>query len=131
MPGEHRKSRKTQLALALVQGVSVAAWARANGVPKSTVYRWAREPDVLTTVKSCRRRASDRAVGTMARRATWAAEAITWLANSADSESVKLRALRAILADLMAVSKYTELEDRIARIEEQLPERAGSSDRTG
>ena len=120
MSGESRKSRKTRLALALAQGVSVTAWARANGVTKPTAYRWANEADALATVESCRRRASYRAVGTMLRRANWAVEAITWLATSADFESVKLRALRAILAELMAISQDTELEDRIARIEEQL-----------
>ena len=32
MDGEHRKSMKTQFALALAQGVSGAKWAKANGV---------------------------------------------------------------------------------------------------
>jgi hypothetical protein len=47
---------------------------------------------------------------------------IAELAESAESESVRLRALRAILGDMMAVSKYTGLEDRVAGLEERVRE---------
>jgi hypothetical protein len=40
MNGEELKTTKTQLALALAQGASVTAWARARDVPKMTDYRW-------------------------------------------------------------------------------------------
>ena len=42
----------------------------------------------------------------------------------AESESVQLRACRAILADNMAVSKFSDLQYRMAEIEEQLDKRA-------
>ena len=71
-------------------------------------------------IERIRRRAIDRAVGLMSRRARWAAEHIVKLGESAASESVKLAALRAVLSDMMAVSKFGGLEDRISTdIEEQ------------
>ena len=123
MPGERPRSPKTDLALAIANGTSVTAWARANEVPKRTAFRWAREPKVRAAVESSRLRAVDRAVGRMARRVTWATDEIAKLAKGAVSESVKLTALRAILSDMMAVAEFAGLEQRMAKIEEQLDER--------
>jgi hypothetical protein len=94
-------------------------------VPKRTAYRWASEPEVLATAESCRRRALDRAVGVMARRATWAAGQIAKLGKDAESESVKLAALRAIFSDMIAATKFGVLEDRLSELEEQFVDRTG------
>ena len=48
------------------------------------------------------------------------------LAQGAESESVQLRAWRAVLADNMAVSKFSDLEYRMTEIEEQLEKRGGA-----
>ena len=61
-------SNKLQLAVALAQGSSISAWARANDVAKETARRWAREPEVRAEIEAFRRRAIDRAVGVFARR---------------------------------------------------------------
>ena len=109
--------RKTQLALAIAQGKSVTSWARDNQVPTSTAYRWATDPKVRHLVETCHRRARDRAIGRMARRVTWATDQIATLATGARSESVKLRALRSIFSDVVAVSKLPDLKSRTAVIE--------------
>ena len=54
---------------------------------------------------------------------TKAVDGITHLAQEADSESVQLRAWRAILAELMSVAKFSDLEYRMTEIEEQLEKR--------
>jgi hypothetical protein len=120
MSGEARKSGKTQLALALAQGVSIAAWAHANAVPAPTAFRWARDPAVRKAVESYRRRTIDQAVGLMAKNSTKAARIIVAAAVHAESESVRLRAARAIFSDMMTVSKYVGLEERMTEIEEQV-----------
>ena len=125
MSGERPSSPKTELAIA--NGTSVAGWARGNSVPERTAYRWSRELKVRAAVESCRRRAVDRAVGRMAKRITWATDGIAKLAKSADSESVKLAALRAILSDMMAVSKFAGLEHRVTKLEEQLNDQTGNT----
>ncbi len=55
----------------------------------------------------------------MSHRVAWATRLIATLAESAKSESVRLAALRSILADMMAVSDFAGLEERIAKLEEQ------------
>ena len=67
----------------------------------------------------------------MAKRANWAALETYRLAKEARSETVKLRAIRAILADMMAVSKFSGLECRMADIEEQLRARVDDANQSG
>jgi hypothetical protein len=131
MTGEVREVTKSQLAVALARGVSVSAWAKAHNVPRSTVYRWASEPEVRKEIAACRHRMVDRAVGQMAKRACRAVAGIGALADGAESESVRLRALRAILSDMMAFSRFGVLEERMTEIEEQLNERAGDTGHAG
>ena len=63
-------------------------------------------------VEAYRRSVLDRAVGLMARRATWATNGIAKLARGAKSESVRLAVLRSILSDMMSVSDFAVLEQR-------------------
>ena len=128
MNEEIPQSKKSRLALAIAQGQSISAWARANSVPQRTAFRWAGDPKVRRAVESWRRRSLDRAIGRMAGRATWAADGIARLAESAESESVQLRARRALLSDQMAVAKYADLERRMTEIEDQLHEQTGQPD---
>jgi hypothetical protein len=128
LPKELPKGKKPDLVLAIAQGVAVAKWAKANEVAPRTAYRWAKEPKVRAAVESVRRRALDRAVGRMATRATWSADKISELAAHATSESVRLSALRAILFDMMNVTKYTTLESRMAAVEGHLRDRPESPD---
>ena len=124
------KGGKTQLALALAQGVSAAQWARANQVPKNTADRWARDPKVRKAVESHRRRTIDEAIGRMTEHSKWAVDGIAAIARGAESESVRLRALRGIFSDLMAVSKHSGLEARMAEIEEKVEEQRGAKGKT-
>ena len=103
MTGDELKSAKTELALALARGVSVTAWARARSMARSTVYRWARDPEVRSEIEAHRRQAVDRAIGVLAGRSNWAAGRICKLAGGAESESVQLGALKSVLSDMITV----------------------------
>ena len=127
MTKQLRQKMKTQLALAIAQGRSVALWARDNQVPRRTAYRWASQPDLRATVESCRRRARDRALGRMAMQARRASDQTAKVAAAAESESVKLRALRSILADVISVSKFSDLRRRMAAIEQEIHERTDNA----
>jgi hypothetical protein len=129
MSEELPPSKKSQLALAIAQGTSVKAWARANEVSIRTAYRWAKEPKVRAAAESCRRRALDRAVGVMSRHATWAARQIAKLGKDAVNESVKLAALRALFSDNMSISRFGGLEDRMTLLEEKFGDRPGNTTR--
>ncbi len=125
MTRELRQETKIQLALALAiaQGRSVALWARDNQVPRSTAYRWASQPAVRAAAESRRRRARNRALGRMASRAYRASYEVATLAECAESESVRLRALRSIFSGAIATSKFAVLKRRMSGIKEELHER--------
>ena len=109
--------------------MKVSKWASENQVPHRTAYRWANDPKVRAKVDRCRRRALDRAIGQMASNVNSAAEGINSLATNAVSESVKLAALRTIFSNMMAVSEFADLQDRMTQLEEQLDERGALATR--
>jgi hypothetical protein len=123
MDKEVRRFKKFNLALAIAEGESIIAWAQENGVPERTAFRWAQDPRVRREVEACRRRVINQAVGRLTGMTTKAANRISTLAQEADSESVQLRASRAILADMIAVSKFSVLEYRMTEIEEEIEKR--------
>ncbi len=88
-------------------------------MPERTAQRWANEPETRSEVESIRRGSLDQAVGQMSNRVAWATELIAKLAETAKSESVRLAALRSFLTDMMAVSDFAGLEQRIAKLEEE------------
>ena len=89
-----------------------------------------RDPKVRKAVESHRRRTIDQAIGRMTKQSTWAVDGIVAIAREADSDSVRLRAFRSIFSDLMAVSKHSGLEARIAELEEKVEEQRGAEDKT-
>src|SRR5436190_1008680 len=97
MNGEELKTANTELAIALAQGVSVTAWARARSMARSTVYRWASDPEVRSEIEAHRRQAVDRAIGIMINLYAWAADGIVNLAKTSDWDSVRLKAYQSIM----------------------------------
>jgi hypothetical protein len=122
-PRKSSNGTKTQLALAVAQGVRIAAWARTNGVPRRTAFRWAKEPDVRKAVEAYRRRTIDLAVGRMTKGSSEAAELILKIAHEADTYAVRLRAARAVLSDMIKVAKFSGIEERMTAIEDKLDKR--------
>jgi predicted metalloendopeptidase len=116
--------RKENLALAIAAGRTVADWARDNDVPDRTARTWSHSKEVRDRVDAVRRAVIDRTIGRLSEHATEAADQIAKLARDAASEAVRLQAARAVLAELMAVSNYSALEDRIARLERARQEEA-------
>jgi hypothetical protein len=133
MSEEPAKGTKTQLALAIAQGVPVAAWARSSGVSRRTAFYWAKHPEVRKMVLSCRRRVLDRAVGRMTKQSNEAVDTIVRISKEGDTDSVRLRAARAVLSDMIAVSSYSGLEERVTELEERIerPDGAASDVRGG
>jgi hypothetical protein len=127
MSEEPRERNKVDLAAALARGCSISAWASKNNVCKMTASRWAREPEVRALVEAFRRQAIDQAVDVLAGQAGWAANRMCKIAKSAESESVQLSTVRGILSDMMAVSRYSGLEARMAGLEAQARQRAGGA----
>ena len=131
MQEDVRNDLKSELALMIARGKTITEWASQNQVPLRTAYRWSRDPQVRGEVQEWRRYVLDLAIGRMARLSLKATDAIAKLGAGAESESVQLRAWRAILADQMAVAKFSDLEYRMTEIEEQIRERTGNAGQAG
>jgi hypothetical protein len=127
MSEEQRQNRKAQLARAMAKGQSVAEWSRQSGVAERTAYRWAKDAKFKAAVNAHRRRAIDRSVGRLTDKLASAADAIVNLSETARSESVRLSASKAMFASVVAMSKFTGLEERITELEEQFHARTGSA----
>ena len=129
MQEDVRNDLKSQLALRIARGKPINAWASQNEVPLPTAYRWSREPQVRGEVQEWRRFVLNLTIGRLAGLSLKATDGIAKLGRGA--ESVHLRAWRAILADQMAVCKFSDLEYRMAEIEEQLGDQTGHKDHAG
>jgi hypothetical protein len=127
MSEEQRRNRKAQLARAIAAGQSVAKWSQQNGVPKRTAYRWAKEAKVKAAVNSHRRRAIDRSLGRLADKLADAADSMIRLSEKAQSESVQLSAIKGMFDNVVAMAKFSALEERINELEGQFHARTGSA----
>src|SRR5437868_10080047 len=125
MQEDVRNDLKSQLALLIARGQTINTWASQNEVPLRTAYRWSREPQVRGEVQEWRRFVLNLTIGRLARLSLKATDGIAKLGAGAESESVQLRAWRAVLADQMAVAKFSDLEDRMTEIEVKLGKRTG------
>ena len=126
MTEQPRKNTKTHLAIAIAQGVQVAAWAHANEVCRRKAFRWAKDPLVRKMVEAYRRRTIDQAIGLMTKQTTRAAEIIIAIAEEAASDSVRLRAARALFSDTMTVSKFSDMEVRMTELETRLDQKTAA-----
>jgi hypothetical protein len=111
--------KKEKLALALAQGQSVAAWAVQNGVSERQVYRWAKEREVKDDIIAHRRYLVEQSVGLLAEKIAWAASGIINLGEHAQSESVKLSALKAVMTTMITGSQYAGMDQRMTELEER------------
>ena len=120
-------SKQDQLAIAIAQGKSIAAWARENQVPTSTAYGWASDPD------SAARSMTGAAAPSIGPLAGWPAIPCGRSKGSPISEKrpnpsrFSSGRSRAILFDQMAIAKQANLEYRMAKIEEKLRARTGNA----
>jgi hypothetical protein len=123
MSEELMLSKKDDLAVAIAQGVAVETWALRNQVPRSTAFHWARTQELRGLVHQLRRAALDQVVGQMVKNTTWAARSILEFAERAQSESVRLSAIKFILSKQMAAANYAILEQRVAEVEQKVDAR--------
>lgn len=120
MPGPKPPGLVAAAALAVAEGQSIPAWAKAHNLSPRTVQKWARKPAFAARVEAIRNRLIDEAVGIMAAGATTAAVQLRILAAEGESEQVRLGAARALLADLMAVQGHADLRREIRDIRARL-----------
>jgi hypothetical protein len=104
------------LATKVAEGHSVAAAARAIGVPERTARLWASKPEFKTAVADIRRSVVSQTVGILSRASVKATGRLVKLTESAD-EDIALKASNSLLDKLMAIRSHLELEARIEALE--------------
>ena len=88
---------------------------------------WSQAPEVVEQVEAMRRQVVHQTVGQLCGKATAAVAEIARLMTDGNSESVRLQAARAVLADLMAISSFAALNGRMAELERVVREGARPS----
>lgn len=105
--------------LALAGGKSYTEAAQIAGVTVKTIMRRMSDDRYRRQVAAVRADMIDRAAGQLAEHAAAAVETLTGLLNG-ESEQVRLGAARAILDSSVRYRELTELNERLARLEELL-----------
>lgn len=111
-----RRKGETEVLAALARGHSAAGAARSAGISDRTVRRWLDDPAFAGRVEELRRTMLDAAVGQLADAAADAVSTLR-LMLAADSEAVRVRAARAILAAVVVLRESLDLEERLAVLE--------------
>lgn len=120
MPGPKPPGLVSMVALAIAQGQSTAAIAKKHGLSTRAIQQWMKRPAFAAKVESLRSQMLDEAVGIMAAGATTAAAQLQRLASKGKSESIRLAASRALLADLMAAEDHAKLARELREIKARL-----------
>jgi hypothetical protein len=120
MPGKKRGPKlREDMALAIARGASISQWARDNEIPDRTAREWAKKREFKELVAEHRRRLADRVIGQLSRIATKAVRAIERLMDNSPNDTVRLNAARSILTELVNITGFSELEQRITELERQ------------
>jgi hypothetical protein len=105
-----------RVALGVARGFSLAAAARAAGVPDRTARDWAATPEFKQTVKRLRESIVAQAVGHLSRLAVKAARRLGRLTDHPDPD-VALKASVALLDKAGAALDRHDLAERLAALE--------------
>lgn len=130
MAGRGRSNADELLVAALASGKAVKDAAGEAGVSERTAFRRLEQADFCRRVAELRGRMVESAAGRLAAAAGAACETLTKLL-SASSESVQLAAAKTILDQAVRLREVTDLERRLAALEEACSRRDASSPSKG
>jgi hypothetical protein len=127
MPRRGKKDCDDKLLLALAAGMTVPGAAAQAGCSERTVRRRLADPDFQARVRRVRADMLDRAAGALSAASVKAAAALAKLLDS-DKEPVVLGAARVLLDSVLKVREQTELERRLAALEQAEQARKGEGE---
>ena len=111
------KPKQEAAALALAAGRTQDEAARDSGVGKPTIETWlATQPAFEQRIQELRIEATARAVGKLTVAMVSAVDTLDHLSRKSRSETVRLRAARAILEDGSRLRETIESQEKIARV---------------
>jgi AcrR family transcriptional regulator len=115
-----RRSADERLLALLACGATVEAAARQAGVSESTVYRRLADRDFRRRLQAVRADFVQRTAGTLTAAATEAVRTLLELLKPASPAAVRLGSARSVLELGMKVREVSDLEERMAALEERL-----------
>jgi len=120
VPRGSRKNADAKLVALLASGSTVETAAKRAGISPSTVFRRLRSPDFKARIDEARADLVERTLGRLTRLSTKAAETLGELLGQADRDAVRRQAARDVLVLLLRLRDHTDIEERLAAIEEKL-----------
>ena len=120
MAGGSRKTADFRLVAALASGATYEDAAEAADVSERTVYRRMSDPEFRSHLYAARARYLNIALGTLADASTELVTMLLEMARGAESENVRLGAIRTALEASHRLREATEIGDRIAALEDRL-----------
>lgn len=115
MPADIPNPRDS-LALWLAEGKTLASWAADHDIPDRTARDWAKKPEFKAKVSQIRDEFVDSVVGEMKSDLKKARAKISSLIENADTDSVKLAAARAMIADMIALANHADQAKQLAEL---------------
>jgi hypothetical protein len=115
-----KRNADEQLMLALACGASDEQAALKSGLSVRTVYRRKAEPDFQRRLQALRSDMMQRAGGILAASTIESAKTFVLLQNGAVPYPTRLGAARSVMEYSMKMREFTELEKRMAALEEQV-----------
>ena len=120
MARSERRKRDDDLLRALACGATVESAARKAGISERSAYRRIADPAFKLRVKQERAAIIERACGMLTAATPESIKTLLSLQGEAAPAAVRMGAARALLTINLKFREYTELEERVAALEDQL-----------
>jgi hypothetical protein len=115
-----RKKSDAELVLALACGASPDGAAQKTGLSLRTVYRRLAEPAFRARIRDARSDMAQRTAGMLTAASVGALKTLTFLQESATSQSVRLAAARTVLELGCKFREAVDLNERLTALESRL-----------
>ena len=113
--------KQQQAVIAMLTCPSLTQAAKRAKVSRSVLHGWMREPMFKTALQAAQGEALDRAVRRLVKLADKAIDTLeSLLDDPASTGTIRLRAAQTCLSSLLSLRQSYEVEERLARLEEQL-----------
>jgi hypothetical protein len=127
MAREQRKKADQPLLLALACGASVESAARQCRLSERTVYRRLADASFRRELAKMRAEMVQRSAGMLTAAALESVKTLITLQGTTSPPGIRLGAAKAVLEIGVKIRESADLEERVAELEERLPDKRGKT----
>lgn len=122
-PAEKLTPKQEHAITALLAEGTTKAAAAACGSSETTLWRWLQLPTFQTRYRAARRQVVETAIGQLQKHATTAARVLVSIAEDTNAPaSSRVAAAKTILDQSVSAIELMDLQERVERLEDLLPE---------